>query len=72
MKVMSADSFCSVIWKGARAACAEESTGSVEASKAILGFPVYTEDYIHFVLESMWDIGMLNLGQSCSGTKKSW
>jgi hypothetical protein len=34
MKVVSADSFCSVVWWGARAACAEVSTGSVEASKA--------------------------------------
>jgi hypothetical protein len=38
MKVVSADSFCSVVWWGARAACAEVSTGSVEASKANLGF----------------------------------
>jgi hypothetical protein len=38
MKVVSADSFCSVVWWGARAACAEVSTGSVEALKANLGF----------------------------------
>jgi hypothetical protein len=38
MKVVSADSFCSVVWWGARAARAEVSTGSVEASKARLGF----------------------------------
>jgi hypothetical protein len=38
MKVVSADSSCSVVWWGARAACAEVSTGSVEASKARLGF----------------------------------
>jgi hypothetical protein len=38
MKVVSADSFCSVDWWGARAACAEVPTGSVEASKARLGF----------------------------------
>jgi hypothetical protein len=38
IKVVSADSFCSVVWWGARAACAEVSTGSVEASKANLGF----------------------------------
>jgi hypothetical protein len=37
MKVVSADSFCSVVWWGARAACAE-ATGPVEASKARLGF----------------------------------
>jgi hypothetical protein len=29
MKVVSADSSCSVVWWGARAACAEVSTGSV-------------------------------------------
>jgi hypothetical protein len=33
-KVVSADSSCSVVWLGASAACAEVSTGSVEASKA--------------------------------------
>jgi hypothetical protein len=38
IKVVSTDSFCSVVWWGARAACAEVSTGSVEASKARLGF----------------------------------
>jgi hypothetical protein len=38
MKVVSADSFCSIVWWGARSACAEVSTGSVEASKARLGF----------------------------------
>jgi hypothetical protein len=36
MKVVSADSFCSVVWWGARAVCAEVSTGSMEASKARL------------------------------------
>jgi hypothetical protein len=49
MKVVSADFFCSVVWQGARAACAEASTGSVEALKARLGFrshmvPVYMEE----------------------------
>jgi hypothetical protein len=38
MKVVSAGSFCSMVWWGARAVCAEVSTGSVEASKARLGF----------------------------------
>jgi hypothetical protein len=38
MKVVSADSFSSVVWWGARAACAEVSTGFVEALKARLGF----------------------------------
>jgi hypothetical protein len=38
MNVLLADSFCSVVWWGAWAACAEVSTGSVEASKARLGF----------------------------------
>jgi hypothetical protein len=33
MKI-SADASCSVVWCGARAACAEVSGGSVEASKA--------------------------------------
>jgi hypothetical protein len=44
MKVVSADSSCSVVWLGARAACAEVSPGSVEASKAKYD-PVSTEDY---------------------------
>jgi hypothetical protein len=38
MKVVPEDSSCSVVWWGARAACAEVSTGSVEASKARPGF----------------------------------
>jgi hypothetical protein len=38
MEVVPADSFCSVVWWGARAPCAEVSTRSVEASKARLGF----------------------------------
>jgi hypothetical protein len=37
MKFVSADSSCSVIWQGARGACAEVSTEFVEASKARLG-----------------------------------
>jgi hypothetical protein len=47
MKDVSADSFCFVVWWGARAACAG---GSVEASEARLGFrshvalQEYTED----------------------------
>jgi hypothetical protein len=38
MKVVSAGSFCSVVWWSARAACAGVLTGSVEALKARLGF----------------------------------
>jgi hypothetical protein len=38
MKVASEDSFCSMVGWGARAACSEVSTESVEASKANLGF----------------------------------
>jgi hypothetical protein len=34
VKVVSADSSCSVVWWGLRAACPEVSTGSIEASKA--------------------------------------
>jgi hypothetical protein len=50
MKVVSADSFCSVVWGGASAACAKVSTGSVEASKArpaagAIPLPVYMEDF---------------------------
>jgi hypothetical protein len=45
IKVVSADSFCAVVWWGATAACAEVSTGSKEASKARLGF-IYWEEYI--------------------------
>jgi hypothetical protein len=33
MKVVSEDTFRSVVWGGARAACAEVSAGSVEAQK---------------------------------------
>jgi hypothetical protein len=43
MKVVSADSSCSVVWWGARAACAEVSTGSVEASKAKHGPGLHME-----------------------------
>jgi hypothetical protein len=45
MKVLLADCICSVVWWGARAACAEVSTGFVGASKARLGFR-YTEEVI--------------------------
>jgi hypothetical protein len=38
IKVVSEDSSCSMVGCGARAACAEVSTGSVEASKANLSF----------------------------------
>jgi hypothetical protein len=38
MNFVSTESSCSVVWWGARAACAEVSTGSVEASKARLRF----------------------------------
>jgi hypothetical protein len=38
MKVVSENSSCSMVGWGARVACAEVSTGSVEASKANLGF----------------------------------
>jgi hypothetical protein len=41
MKVVSADSSCSVVWLGA--ACAEVSPGSVEASKAKHGLKVHME-----------------------------
>jgi hypothetical protein len=34
MKLVSADLSCSVVWWGASAACAEVSSGCVEASKA--------------------------------------
>jgi hypothetical protein len=39
MKVVAEDSSCSMVGWGARAACAEVSTGSVEASKANHGHP---------------------------------
>jgi hypothetical protein len=45
---VSEDFSCSMVGWGARAACAEVSTGSVEASKGNLGFVlhlVYTEEY---------------------------
>jgi hypothetical protein len=38
MNLVSAHSVFSMAWWGARAACAEMSTGSMEASKARLGF----------------------------------
>jgi hypothetical protein len=63
MKVVSADSSCSVVWWGAKAAYAEVSTGSVEASKARLVFKKYMEEFIE--LGSTW-YAILNLGQSCS------
>jgi hypothetical protein len=46
MNVVPADSFCSVVWWGARTACAEVSTGSLEASKTVLGFRKYGSQYI--------------------------
>jgi hypothetical protein len=48
MKVVSADSSCSVVWCGARVACADMSTGSVRASKARLGLSKYMDEYIFF------------------------
>jgi hypothetical protein len=64
MTVVSADSFRSMVWWGARAACADVSTGSVDVSKARLGvrshmalrttrLPVYTEDYVYVCVLSM-------------------
>jgi hypothetical protein len=47
MKVVSADSFCSVVWWGAREACAKVSTWPVEASNARLGFRSHTAPGIH-------------------------
>jgi hypothetical protein len=38
MNIVSEDFSCSMVVGGARAACAEVSTGSMEASKANLGF----------------------------------
>jgi hypothetical protein len=38
MTLVSADSFCSVVWWGAKAVCAEVFTGYMEASKARLSF----------------------------------
>jgi hypothetical protein len=46
MKVVSADSFCSMVWWGARVARAEAWAGSVEASKARLGFRSHGSWYI--------------------------
>jgi hypothetical protein len=56
MKVVSEDSSCSMVWWGARAACAEVSTGQWEASKAkhAIWHPKYIEEYqpiIWLVLE---------------------
>jgi hypothetical protein len=50
MKVISSESFSPVVWWGARAACAEASTGSVEASKARLGFRPYGSRYIQKII----------------------
>jgi hypothetical protein len=51
MTVVSDDSSCSMVGWGERAANAEGSTGSVEASKANLGIRchmgIYTEDYYY-------------------------
>jgi hypothetical protein len=45
MKVASKDSSCSLVGWGARAGCAEVSTGSKEASKGKHGQKVCTEEY---------------------------
>jgi hypothetical protein len=53
MKVVSEISSCSMVGWGARAACAEVSTGSVEDSKAKHGQKVCTEEQlikIHILL----------------------
>jgi hypothetical protein len=54
MKVVSDHSSCSMVGWGARAACAEVSTGLVEDSKAKHGQkkPVYTEEYN--ILHTSW------------------
>jgi hypothetical protein len=50
MKVVSEDSSCSMVGWGARAACAEVSTGSVEASKANLGFRCHMAPGIYGII----------------------
>jgi hypothetical protein len=58
MKVVSEGSCCSMARWGARAACAEVSTGSVEASKAkhgqprLIWQPVYTKN-IHTIMQTI-------------------
>jgi hypothetical protein len=47
MKVVSEDSFYSVVWWGARASFAEVSTGSVESSKARLGFRSHMDPEVY-------------------------
>jgi hypothetical protein len=47
MKVVSEDWSCSMVGWGARAACAEVSTGSVGASKAKHGHKVHMDYGIH-------------------------
>jgi hypothetical protein len=61
MKFVSADSFCSVVWWGA--ACAEVSTGSLEASKARLGHmaPGTQEYCMHFSWKQMNNPGSVGI-----------
>jgi hypothetical protein len=54
MKVISADSSSSVVWCGARVACAEVFTGPMEASKARLGFSCHMSFKVPFCTSSTW------------------
>jgi hypothetical protein len=61
MKRVSADSSCSVVWYDARAACAEVSTGSMEASEAKHGPSTYRRSVIvhDHILYNNW-AGFMN------------
>jgi hypothetical protein len=48
MKVVSADSSCSLVWLGARAACAEVSTEPVKTLKAKHGKQVHVDPVASF------------------------
>jgi hypothetical protein len=48
MKVASADSSCSLVWLGARAACVEVSTEPVETLKTKHGHKVHVDPVASF------------------------
>jgi hypothetical protein len=67
MKRVSADSCCSVVWCGARAACAEVSTGSLGASKAKHGHGLHMEPSIYgrLILIIIQQTNITEIGHQC-------
>jgi hypothetical protein len=66
MKVVSEDSSCSMVGRGARAACAEVSTGSVCDSKAAQK-KVYTEDCFPYLI----NVELITIYHMSKGIKSS-